>query len=499
MRAGGGAQSEVVVSLAIIMVTATTLLTAFFLRTHALQVESMQVLLGRALLAEARAPTFSVGLVSEGVDWWTISKAGVVRPIGAIVSDIDPESIELAEEVLERGTPVLRSGAPWQAVRFAVALSEDGPVAVARLPSVVSRASLVTLLLVDSLVFVAFGSYLLRRRVVRPMHELAAAARSIGESGPGGRVIVEGVDEVQQVARAFNEMSEALEQRTGALEKAVGELRETNAQLHRARAGLARAERLAAVGSLAAGVAHEVGNPMGALLAYLQLAQRDEGLGEEGRSHLCRAAEQGGRVREILRQLLDFSRPPQARRAMVDLVRVGEQIEALVRAQRRYESIAFELRHDRGDVLVHSDESMLSQILLNLVINAADAVRDIEAPRIRMTLRPAQLRTREGDAAGPAERREGFDSVECEVEDNGPGVAEEDRERIFDPFFTTKQPGEGTGLGLANSLRLTEELGGLLEHRPSPDLGGAAFVVRIPVSDGDPRKLGIRAQDALSP
>ena len=91
-----------------------------------------------------------------------------------------------------------------------------------------------------------------------------------------------------------------------------------------------------------------------------------------------------------------------------------------------------------------------------------------------------------------ADRRRDRDAVECRVEDNGPGVPEEDRERIFDPFFTTKPPGEGTGLGLANALRLAEELDGTLEYAPSERLGGAAFALRLPV-DVSVEKVDIRA------
>ena len=482
----GGVRGEVVVSLAIIMVTATTLLTAFLLWTHAEQLARLRPHVARGLITEARSPHFALGALTDG-DWWSVSAAGDVseRSVGAGL--IDPELLPLAKEARLQGASVLRSGAPWDPIVLALPLG-PGPasaVAVGRVQPVVSREALIALLLIDSLVFAGFGSYLLRRRVVAPLLQLAGAARSIGEGGTGTRVQVDGVEEVRDLARTFNEMSEALEERTGALEKAVGELRQTNAQLRQAREGLDRAERLAAVGQLAAGVAHEVGNPMSALLAFLQLGLRDEGLGEDGRAHLARAAEQGERVREILRQLLDFSRPPQARRVSIDLEPVLDQIESLVRAQKRYEAISFERAREPGVGTVLSDESMLSQILLNLVVNAADAVEGRAEPRIRLALRPAHWRTRrrDGDAerAGAGAPDRPFDAVECEVADSGPGVDEADRERIFDPFFTTKAPGEGTGLGLANAQRLAEEIGGELVYAASEDLGGAAFVLRLPL------------------
>lgn len=297
-------------------------------------------------------------------------------------------------------------------------------------------------------------------------------------------MVVDGVVEVQEVAHSLNDMSEALAQRSTALEKAVGELRESNAHLRQARAGLARAERLAAVGSLAAGVAHEVGNPMGALLAFLSLAERDSEITDEGRSHLHRAAEQGARVREILRQLLDFSRPPQARAAPVDLARVAAQVQTLIGAQPSYSEIEFKVQTERGLLPVRSDESMLSQILLNLVVNSADAIKGSGGRdrRIQLTLRPAHLETRSADEESASLDRLVFDAMACVVEDSGPGIDDEVRDRIFDPFFTTKPPGEGTGLGLANALKLVEEIGGVIECLRGSELGGAAFELRLPTA-----------------
>jgi len=484
---GGGLRSEVVVSLAIVMVTATTLLAAFLLWSHAEQITRLRPLVARGLIEEARSPRFALGAVSEGVDWWSIGPNGAVAGRSGEGGAIDAGLQRLADEARSRNRSVLRSGAPWEPIEVALPLGPDGAdgMAIGRIQPVVSRSALIGLLLIDSLVFAAFGSYLLGRRVVAPLLELAGAARSIGEGDTGTRVAVDGVQEVRDLARTFNDMSEALEQRTGALEKAVDELRRTNHQLTRARVGLDRAERLAAVGSLAAGVAHEVGNPMSALLAFLQLAGRDEGLGEAGRGHLARAAEQGERVREILRQLLDFSRAPRARRVPVDLAPLLDRVETLIRAQSRYEGIEFVQARDPGVGLVDSDESMLSQILLNLVVNAVDAVADTDSPVVRMTLRPAWYRVREGDGGSADVRERPYDAVECEIADNGPGVPEPDRERIFDPFFTTKPPGAGTGLGLANSQRFAEEIGGELVYADSSDLGGAAFILRLKVAGAD--------------
>jgi signal transduction histidine kinase len=354
-------------------------------------------------------------------------------------------------------------------------------VRVARLPAAASGTWLLALLVADVLVFTAFGAWILRRRVVRPLERLSAAARALAAGDFAERVPAEGPRETFEVATTFNAMTEALDARTRALEKAVGDLRVSNRELREAREGLDRAERLAAVGRLAAGVAHEVGNPMGAVLAFVDLAKRDPGLSPVSVRHLERAVEEGGRVRNILRQLLDFSRPPRTERVPIDLQSIAEETAGLVLAQRRYAEIAIEVETEGQPPLCRAERNQLVQILLNLFLNAADALQGTTDPRIVVRIRGGARVRREGDAAAAETVRRDFDVLECRVADNGPGIPEGDRAQIFDPFFSTKDAGQGTGLGLSNALRFAEELGGdlTLGSAASP---GAEFVLTLPVA-----------------
>jgi len=475
-------QFEVLASLTLVMVTAIGLLAAFMVRTQSVQIDQLRGPIGRALQAEANAPAFRFVGGTGNVQWW-IEEEGVLRPVGSHRSFASPALRDLAISARREAGAVVGSGRPWEPLRFAAPIGDGSEVAVGRIPPTVPGTVLLALLFADCAIFIAMGAYLLRRRVIAPLRQLAFAAREIGEGARGTRLHVEGGNEATDVAAAFNEMSEALEERGIELEKAIVELRATNKTLRTARDGLDRAERLASVGSLAAGVAHEVGNPMAALLTFLELARRDTAICSATRGHLDRATEQGSRVREILRQLLDFSRPPRSLRMPVDVGAIARQTIGLVEAQRRYADVTYELDVAESVPSAIADASVVAQILLNLVINASDAsLESVERACVRVRVRSEPLAVRQNDQTGwLAERRRQIDGVACEVADNGPGVAEIDRERIFDPFYTTKDPGLGTGLGLANALKLAEELGGAVELESDGPLRGAAFVLRLPV------------------
>ena len=484
-----GLQAEVLLSLSLVMLTATGVLGLVLLRTHQSHVLQLRRLAARSLAIDAESPLPGLSGDLPAMRWWIVNPQGSERARGSHAEPMDAPSRALADEARDRDLPLLRSGAPWQPLRFAAPTGTAGTVAVAWLPPSVSGAFILILMLGDVAVFTAFGAYLFRRRLIRPLERLAATARAIADGNTLLRAPVEGSDETCEVALAFNEMTEALDGHSRDLEKAVGELRESNRSLREARAGLDRAERLAAVGRLAAGVAHEVGNPMGAMLAFLDLTKRDEGLSEKGRGYLSRAAREGERVREILRQLLDFSRPPRGKRLPVDLRALCEETASLVRAQSRYAAIEIAVEAQGEPPRALADPSGVVQILLNLLINAADALcGGTPQPRIDVIVRPAVRERRAQDASEAAAECRRFDGVECLVRDNGPGVADEDRERIFDPFFTTKDPGEGTGLGLSNAARFAEEFGGNLELVDEPTRPGATLRLCLPcapASDAD--------------
>jgi signal transduction histidine kinase len=472
-----GLQLELLLQMAIVMATATGVLVLLGLRLEESRLDQTWPLAAQALARSASEyPELPPG--PAGADWWRIDGRGIARPLGD-APPIDDQTRALARAAGARGETLVARGWPWEPVRFASPDSRG--MTAMRLPATAPPAVLAGVVVGAIAIFTAFGATILRGAVVRPLERLALATRAVAAGDLEVRIPEEGVAETAGMARAFNEMTEALAARTQALEKAVADLRESSRSLRTARQGLERAERLAAVGRLAAGVAHEVGNPAAALLAFLDLVARDASLSDAGRAHLAKARTQVERVRSILRDLLGFARPARGECAPVDVAQVAGEVLELVRAQRRYAGVEFRVVVEGEVPPAHADRSALAQLLLNLVLNAGDAVRP-EGGEVRVCVAPAALERRAGDGTRGAAGRACIDAVELRVEDDGPGVPDADRERIFDPFFTTKDPGEGTGLGLSNALRGAEQMGGrldLLEGRPG---AGAIFAVLLPAA-----------------
>jgi signal transduction histidine kinase len=490
-----GLQAEVLVSLAIVMLTATGMLGIVLIKDHEAHVERLRDLAVRGLVAEVRSPFGPSRNRSDGARWWMIEADGTQRVHTGIGGAPGPGSRALVENARRRGEPMVASGTLWDPIQIAIPFDAGGVIALAELPAGMSRQLFFGLLLADVVIFTAFGASLLRRRLILPLERLAETARTISEGAFQVRAPTDGVRETAAVGHAFNDMTDALERRSQALEKAVGDLRESNQSLRSARAGLDRAERLAAVGRLAAGVAHEVGNPMGAMLAFLDLVGRDPGLAESSREYLGRASSEGQRVRSILHQLLDFSRPTRSTPMPLDLSALCEETAGLVRAQRRYCGIEIDVRSEGDPPPALADPNAVTQIVLNLLLNSADALLpDSEAPRISIVVAPAAAEVRSGEVASKASARLRTDSIECRIEDNGPGISSEDTERIFDPFFSTKAPGEGTGLGLSNAARMAEELGGSVTLASGSRSDGATFVLRLPAAPGAGARDRVRAE-----
>jgi len=362
------------------------------------------------------------------------------------------------------------------------------------------------LVVVDVAALLLFGDYLLRHLFVRPVERVVRGVERIVGGDHGYRLPEEGAREARRLAASVNRLADRLLRNQEELEENIRSLEETNRALVEAKNELVRAEKLATVGRMAAGIAHEVGNPLSSILHYVEIARRR---GAEGQEWVEGIAHEAERIDAIVRGLLEYARPEGGERRSLEPNDVVERSVELLERQGRLEGMTVE--RDLAPTLprVLGDPRHLQQVMVNLLLNAVDALEeDGEGEGIRIStttrlhrepVRPDSRRSRRADDPSGTDyshlrrfRRPtsevprplfepGQRIVEVRVADDGPGLAPEDVPRVFDPFFTTKEPGRGTGLGLAVSARLVGGMGGTIEAENGEE-GGAVFRVVLPAA-----------------
>lgn len=322
-------------------------------------------------------------------------------------------------------------------------------------------------MLVNFLVLELIGLYLISRVALRPLQRLVQRAETGIHQGGWFSLELADKDDYGRLSHALNQIYGRIQQDRDDLAAAVQRLEAANRDLRQARQQVQQAEKLAAIGRLSAGLAHEIGNPLGIVAGYLELLRQDRMSGAERRDILGRIEAETARIERIMRQLLHLARPrPETRKIFPvnDLLReTGEILQSQPFSRRMEIRIQLEALRDR----VSGDPESLRQVFLNLMINAADAVRARDAT----------------DGGTVTIRSENIDgTIRILFQDNGVGIAPEHLPLIFDPFFTTKKPGQGTGLGLAVSFMIVEALGGHLTADSRPDQG-TVLEVQLPLAD----------------
>lgn len=318
-------------------------------------------------------------------------------------------------------------------------------------------------------------TYYMIKNITRPIDEMVEATRDIAAGHLDREIHTTSQGEIAQLAESFNTMLKSLRQMKADLEdwgRTLEEkVRERTEELVAMQTRVAQSERLASLGMLAAGVAHEINNPLGGVLSLTALALEDISPDDPNRKNLEEVVRQSERCREIVRGLLEFSRQSETGTERVDVNETIENTLDLVGKQ----SVFFNVRvvTDLVPSLppVTAERSQLQQVLMNIIINAVQAMGE------RGTL-----------TVGTREREDGF--VEIRISDTGRGIPADEVDRIFDPFYTTKQSGEGTGLGLSIAYGIVTKHGGTISV--DSEVGeGSTFTISLPLT-GPFVELGTR-------
>jgi signal transduction histidine kinase len=295
---------------------------------------------------------------------------------------------------------------------------------------------------------------------------LQAAAQRIagGDLSPPSQGLAPNL-EIAELQSAFVTMAANLAAMRDALDRQLEQERKMREMVQSLQRQVVRQERLAAVGLLVSGVAHELNNPLQAIFGTAELLERDPDLSPSALEDIAVLKTQSSRAREIIRNLSRFGSQQSGPPTLVDLRTVIAEVVQLRRHDCEKSSIAIDVETSTPSK-VHANTTELEQVTLNFVINAQQAIESSDRGRGRILIRLYEVDSK----------------IRLEVHDDGPGVAPENESKLFQPFFTTKPVGKGTGLGLSVSYGIIESYGGVIGCR-SNEWGGATFFFELPIGE----------------
>jgi two-component system NtrC family sensor kinase len=302
-------------------------------------------------------------------------------------------------------------------------------------------------------------------RITRPVGEMVAATRNIAAGRFDQEVQTKGQGEIALLAESFNTMLKSLRQLKADLEEwgrtLEDKVKQRTEELVAMQARVAHSERLASLGMLAAGIAHEINNPLGGILSLTALTLEDMKPDDPDRENLEEVVKQTARCRDIVKGLLEFSRQSKMTAELIDLNKALQETLSLITRQALFFNIDVVKNLDDRLPVVLGDESQIQQVFMNIFMNAAQAMEE------RGTLTIVTRRC----------VSDGF--AEVLISDTGHGITSDKLSRIFDPFFTTKESGHGTGLGLSIAYGIVARHGGAISV--ASELGkGSTFTIRLP-------------------
>ena len=319
--------------------------------------------------------------------------------------------------------------------------------------------------------------YLLQRMIYLPLKDLEGGAKKISSGDLDQPIPVRSADEFGRVAGSFNDMTAALSHARADLNELIQELEskveERSRELLAARAEVAQGEKLASIGVLAAGIAHELNNPLTGVLTFTSLMRKKALDGSEDAEDLDLIIRETKRCASIIRRLLDFAREKVPVKCFFSLNQVLEDTVRLVERPASLQKIVITMNLDPDLPQIWGDADLIKQVIMNILVNAQQAID--RAGSITVVTRTYIAKT----SQQTEEKR--MPMVELAIKDTGCGIPEANMQRIFDPFFTSKEVGKGTGLGLSVSYGIIKAHGG--EIKVASVVGqGTTFHILLPIT-----------------
>jgi two-component system, NtrC family, sensor kinase len=310
-------------------------------------------------------------------------------------------------------------------------------------------------------------TFMTQRLVDRPVQRLVQHTAQVSAGNMNARIPITSADELGDLSEAVNDMTESLAKAQEELKEWADSLEhkveERSLEITQMQAQLHRSEKLASLGNLVAGIAHEINNPLSGILLYVSIVDSDKRLDPALKPDLERVIAECRRCADIVKQLLEFSREAPPHKEAVLLNNLLDKVIDLLQHQPSFQNISIKRCYDEDLSTVFVDAKQMQQVFVNLFINASHAMPEFGE---------IDVVTSRSDVGG-------FACVE--ICDTGCGIPEEDLQRIFDPFFTTKA--EGTGLGLSISYGIVENNAGKIEVRSKVGVG-TTFTILLPLQEG---------------
>ena len=320
---------------------------------------------------------------------------------------------------------------------------------------------------INAIILTTIGLFRFIQIVVRPIEHLVTLTDTYQSAEDSPFFSDKEGNEFGQLSFALNKMLHRIDDDRQKLRDTVDSLEKANQQLRATQHKMVQTEKMAAIGRLAAGLANEIGNPIGIVQGYLELLGQAGLSKEEQEQFSSRSLQELKRINRLIHQLLDFSRTRTDDSGNTEIHPLLHELVDMLMAQKELAGLEFQFHLDAGHDLVTANSESLHQVFLNCLLNAIDAIKECDD-------------TRQGKiclSTVDTTNDEGRQFMQITIQDNGIGIKDTNKDSLFDPFFTTKEPGRGTGLGLSVSYALIEGVGGQMQIQGKEDQGATVCIL----------------------